>query len=145
MDQGRRFVLARHTHFWETNDQNSTHHKAIMVNRPPHLSMNGRHSERPLCRAAIHLISGLVLWGRGGCGRWAARGLSSGRFAVCCGRHVFLHCMRLNIGNTPSINRMSMSVFEALLSLILCIGYRRKSGEAEKRSNCQISSNILHE
>ena len=54
--------------------------------------------------------------------------------------------MRSNIGNTPSINRMS--VLEAPSSLI-CIGYRRESsessGEVEKWSNCEIGSNIMHE
>ena len=38
----------------------------------PHSSMDGRHSERPPRRDAVHLISGLsglVLWRRGGRGR----------------------------------------------------------------------------
>ena len=51
--------------------------------------------------------------------------------------------MGSNIGNTPSINRMS--VLEAPSSLI-CIGYRRESsessGESEKWSNCKIGGNI---
>jgi hypothetical protein len=54
--------------------------------------------------------------------------------------------MRWYDRNTPSINWRS--VLEAPLSLI-CIGYHWESastsGEVEKRSNCQISSNIMHE
>ena len=51
----------------KTNDQNSTLHKATMVNRPPASFIN----ERPPC-AATYLIgglSGLVWWRRGGHGR----------------------------------------------------------------------------
>ena len=61
----------------KTNDQNSTLHKATMVNRHrPHSSMNGRHSERPLRRAATYLVgrlSGLVWCRRGSRGRLGGR------------------------------------------------------------------------
>jgi hypothetical protein len=57
-----------------------------------------------------------------------------------------LHCMRANIGNTASISRMS--VLEVPLCFIR-IGYHWESSdlsrEAEKRSNCEIGSNIMHE
>jgi hypothetical protein len=57
-----------------------------------------------------------------------------------------LHCIRSDIGNTPSINRMS--VLEAPLCFI-CIGYHwissDLSGKAEKWSNCEMRSNIMHE
>jgi len=57
--------------------------------------------------------------------------------SLCCRGTIFLHCIRSNIGNTPSINWMS--VLEAPLSLI-CIGYhwdwreraRRRSGQTVK-------------
>ena len=59
---------------------------------------------------------------------------------------VFLHCMRWDIGSTPSIYRMS--VLEAPLSLIW-IEYDWESastiGEAEKWSNCRIGGNLMHE
>jgi len=66
---------------------------------------------------------------------WAATGL-------------FLHYMRWDNRNTPSISQMS--VLEAPLCFVfICMGYHwessESSGKAEKRSNCQIGSNIMHE
>ena len=75
-----------------------------------------------------------------------AGGSGAEKRSLCCRGTVFLHCMRWDIGSTPSINRMS--VLEAPLSLIW-IEYDWESastiGEAEKWSNCRICGNIMHE
>jgi hypothetical protein len=101
--------------------------------------MNGRLSERlPWCNA-INLISGLGGWF---CGCAAVVG---GFGALCQPPQQFTVYIRANIGNTPSISRMS--VLEVPLCFI-CIGYHWElsdlSREAEKRSNCEIGSNIKH-
>jgi hypothetical protein len=84
---------------------------------------------------------GNVLWQRGGRGRlwgWVR--------PLCCRRHSNLQCIRSDIGDTPSINRRS--VLEAPFCFIW-IGYHwissDLSGKAEKRSNCEMRSNIMHE
>ena len=68
---------------------------------------------------------------------WAAPELSRGRFASAA--TAIYSVFRPNIGN---------SVLEALLCFI-CIGYHWVSSDlsrkAEKRSNCEIGSNIMHE
>jgi hypothetical protein len=73
-----------------------------------------------------------------------APGLSSGRFVVA--DTAIYSVYRSDIGYTPSINRRS--VLEAPLCLI-CIGYHwissDLSGKAEKWSNCEMRSNIMHE
>ncbi len=75
---------------------------------------------------------------------WAASGMSSGRFVVA--DTAIYSVYRSDIGYTPSINRRS--VLEAPLCLI-CIGYHwissDLSGKAEKWSNCEMRSNIMHE
>jgi hypothetical protein len=75
---------------------------------------------------------------------WAASGLSSGRFASATA--AIYSVFRPNIGDTPSISRRN--VLEAPLCFI-CIGYHWVSSDlsrkAEKPSNCEIGSNIMHE
>jgi len=130
----------------ENNGQNSTQNKATMVNcPPPPFIMNGRHQERPPRRPA-QSISSADSGERSVAARWswAARGLSSGRFAVAG------TCFCTVWGRILEIPPQStwMSVLEAPSSLI-CIGYRRESselsGDAEKWSNCKIGGNIMHE
>ena len=81
---GEKIFLEERARFRETNDQNSTHHKATMVNRPPPTFI---HERLPFRAAAAPRRNPphqrtqrtrLVVARRS----WAARGLSSGRFAV---------------------------------------------------------------
>jgi hypothetical protein len=101
--------------------------KAMMVNRPP----ASFFYERPPFRAAATTRRNLHYWQTRWDGfvaarrSWAAPGLSS--LPLCASRHSNLHCMRVNIGNTPSISQMS--VLEVPLCFI-CTGYHW--GEAVK-------------
>ena len=111
---------------------------------PPHSSWTAAiHSGgRGARRYQSHQrTQGNVLWQRGGRG-W----LRGWVRPLCCRWHSNLHCIRSDIGNTPSINRRS--VLEAPLCFI-CIGYHwissDLSGKAEKWSNCEMRSNIMHE
>jgi hypothetical protein len=77
---------------------------------------------------------------------WAALRGWGAPLWLCVSHRSNLHCMRANIGNTPSISQRSVLV--APLCFI-CIGYHwvssESSREAEKRPNCEIGSNIMHE
>jgi hypothetical protein len=74
----------------------------------------------------------------------ASPGLSSGRFVVVA--TAIYSVYRSDIGYTPSINRRSVLV--APLCFI-CIRYNWESsdlsGKAEKWSNCEMRTNIMHE
>ena len=73
-------------------------------------------------------------------------GFRAEQWPLCVTATAIYSVFRPNIGNTPSISRRS--VLEALLCFIY-IGYHWVSSDlsrkAEKRSNCEIGSNIMHE
>ena len=108
------------------------------------------HHERPpsrvaaAARGATYLISGLRASFCGSVAVGGGSGDECGRFVVA--DTAIYSVYRSDIGYTPSINRMS--VLEAPLCFI-CIGYNWESsdlsGKAEKWSNCEMRTNIMHE
>ena len=105
--------------------------------RPPHSSMNGRHSERPPQHDAINItggLGGMVLWRRCGCGRrrsWVEAALRQPplQFTVYLGR-----IWKYPINQREECSRGSVVPYLHRISLGI-VGFERKGGEAVKLSN----------
>ena len=145
---GEKIFLAGRARFRETNDQNSTHHKATMVNRPPPTFI---HERLPFRAAAAprrnpphqrtQLTCLVAIWQS-----WAARGLSSSGFAVVaqcfCTVEVGYwkypfnqpdECFRGSI--EPHMHRISSEI----------VGIERRSGRTAKcGTNVQVNLGVWH-